>query len=278
VEPNPPSAQFCALAERLRGGSPVGLAEAALALATEFQPGVDADAARATLEQLARDAAGAVPEAGDAASRVAGLVAFLGKEAGFRGSREQYDDPRNSYLDVVLERRVGIPITLAIVYSEVAARLGIELQGVSFPGHFLLRTPEEPPLVIDAFDGAVLERDACEAMLQRALGEKARLTPKWLAPTGTPQVMVRMLGNLKHSHAGRREWVRALDCTERILLIQPDEAGELRDRGLLWEKLECFGPALADLERYLALVPQAPEAGALRARIDLLRSRTAALH
>jgi regulator of sirC expression with transglutaminase-like and TPR domain len=118
----------------------------------------------------------------------------------------------------------------------------------------------------------------CEALLKRALGETARLTPEWLAPTGTRQVVVRMLGNLKHSHASRSEWVSALDCTERILRIEPDDVGELRDRGLLWEKLECFGPALADLERYLALVPHAPEAGALRARIEVLRSRTAAIH
>jgi regulator of sirC expression with transglutaminase-like and TPR domain len=278
VDPNPPSASFCALAERLRGGDPVGLAEAALALAAEFQPGVDADGALAALDQLARGAARAIPEDAGLASRVEGLIAFLSDEAGFRGNQQRYDDPRNSYLDVVLERRIGIPITLAIVYSEVARRLGLELQGVSFPGHFLLRTPAEPPLVVDAFHGARLELDDCEALLQRALGEKARLTPEWLAPTGTRQVLVRMLGNLKHSHAGRSEWVRALDCTERILHIQPDAAEELRDRGLLWEKLECFGPALADLERYLALVPQAPEAGALRARVEMLRSRTAALH
>jgi regulator of sirC expression with transglutaminase-like and TPR domain len=160
VEPNPPSASFCALAERLRGGDPVGLAEAALALAAEFQPGVDADGALAALDQLARGAARSIPEEAGLASRVEGLIAFLSDEAGFRGNQQRYDDPRNSYLDVVLERRIGIPITLAIVYSEVARRLGLELQGVSFPGHFLLRTPAEPPLVVDAFHGARLELHA----------------------------------------------------------------------------------------------------------------------
>jgi regulator of sirC expression with transglutaminase-like and TPR domain len=278
VEPNPPSAGFCELAERLRAGEAVGLAEAALVLAAEFQPASDPNVPLAALDRLGEDAARSVSRAGDAAVRVAGLIAFLSGEAGFRGNQQQYDDPRNSFLDVVLERRTGIPITLAIVYSEVAARIGLELQGVSFPGHFLLRTPGEPPLVVDAFHGALLEIQDCEALLKRALGETARLTPEWLAPTGTRQVVVRMLGNLKHCHASRSDWVTALDCSERILRVEPDAVGELRDRGLLWEKLECFGPALEDLERYLALVPHAPEAEALRARIEVLRSRTAAIH
>jgi regulator of sirC expression with transglutaminase-like and TPR domain len=87
-----------------------------------------------------------------------------------------------------------------------------------------------------------------------------------------------MLGNLKHGHATRGEWVRALDCVERILLVTPGEPSELRDRGLLWEQLECFGPALGDLERFLALAPGAPEAGAIRARVEALRPRAAAIH
>jgi regulator of sirC expression with transglutaminase-like and TPR domain len=278
VEPSPPSAGFCELAERLRAGETVGLAEAALVLAAEFQPAFRPDAPLAALDRLARDAARSVPAEGGSSVRVAGLIAFLNDEAGFRGNQQQYDDPRNSFLDVVLERRTGIPITLAIVYSEVAARIGLELLGVSFPGHFLLRTPGEPPLVVDAFHGALLDIEDCEALLRQALGKTARLTPEWLAATDTRQVVVRMLGNLKHSHASRSEWVHALDCTERILRIEPDAAGELRDRGLLWEKLECFGPALEDLERYLALVPRAPEADALRARVEALRGRTAAIH
>jgi regulator of sirC expression with transglutaminase-like and TPR domain len=233
VEPNPPSAGFCELAERLRAGEAVGLAEAALVLAAEFQPASDPNVPLAALDRLGEDAARSVPRAGDAAVRVAGLIAFLSGEAGFRGNQQQYDDPRNSFLDVVLERRTGIPITLAIVYSEVAARIGLELQGVSFPGHFLLRTPGEPPLVVDAFHGALLEIEDCEALLKRALGETARLTPEWLAPTGTRQVVVRMLGNLKHCHASRSDWVTALDCSERILRVEPDAVGELRDRGLL---------------------------------------------
>jgi regulator of sirC expression with transglutaminase-like and TPR domain len=277
VEPNPPSPRFRALASRLRAGEPVGLAEAALVLAGEFRPGLDPDGPLAELDRLAAEAGRVVPADGAPGLRVARLVTYLREEAGFRGNELHYDDPANSDLDVVLAERTGIPITLSIVYAEVAARLGLTLQGVSFPGHFLLRTPDEPPIVIDAFHGSLLDAAGCEALLRRALGEQARLAPGQLAPADTRQVAVRMLGNLKHAWATRAEWLRALDCTERILAIQPEDAGELRDRGLLWEKLECFGPALEDLERCLALAPRAPEAEALRARVEALRARTAAI-
>ena len=279
MEPSPPSERFRELAARLRGGdaSP-GLADAALVLAGEFQPGLDPAASFAELDRLAGEAGRIVPARGALAVRVARLVEFLHDVAGFRGNHDRYDDPRNSFLNEVLARRTGIPITLAIVYTEVAARIGLVLQGVSFPGHFLLRTPGEPPLVIDAFHGARLGERECAARLQQALGDDAVFGPERLAPASPSDVVVRMLGNLKHGYAARGDWVRALDCVECILLVTPGAPNELRDRGLLFEQLECFGPALGDLERFLALAPGAPEAGAIRARVEALRPRAAAIH
>ena len=279
MEPKPPSQRFRELAARLAAGAAgVPLAEAALVLAGEFQPGLDPAASFTELERLGREAGGHVPERGPLAERVDRLTTFLHDGAGFRGDAERYDDPRNSFLDQVLARRTGIPITLAIIYAEVGARIGLALQGVSFPGHFLLRTPGEPPLVIDAFHGTRLDERACAARLRQALGEDARFGPERLAPATPSEVVVRMLGNLKQSFAARAEWVHALECVERILLVTPGAPGELRDRGLLWEQLECFGPALGDLERFLALAPGAPEAGAIRARVEALRTRVAAIH
>jgi regulator of sirC expression with transglutaminase-like and TPR domain len=278
VEPKPPSERFCELAARLRAGAEVPLAEAALALAGEFQPGLDPAASCAELERLAREAGAHVPAAAPLVERVERLTRFLRDEAGFRGDEERYDDPRNSFLNHVLARRTGLPITLAIVWAEVGARLGLTLQGVSFPGHFLLRTAGEPPLVLDAFHGIRLDERACAARLRQVLGEDARFGPERLAPATPSEVVVRMLGNLKQSWAVRAEWVHALECVERILLVTPAAPGELRDRGLLWEQLECFGSALGDLERFLALAPGAPEAGAIRARVEALRSRAAAIH
>ena len=279
MEPNPPSERFLELAARLRrGDAGVALADAALVLAGEFQPGFDPTASRDELARLAREAARHVPADAAPGVRVDGILRFLHGVAGFHGNEDQYDDPRNSFLNEVLARRTGIPITLAIVYADVAARIGLLLQGVSFPGHFLLRTVGEPPLVIDAFHGRLLGERECAARLRQTLGDGATFGPERLAPANPSEVVVRMLGNLKHAHAARGEWVGALDCVERILLVTPGAASELRDRGLLWEQLECFGAALGDLERFLALAPGAPEAGAIRARVEALRPRAAAIH
>jgi regulator of sirC expression with transglutaminase-like and TPR domain len=279
VEPSPPSERFRELAARLAGdGGSATLTDAALVLAREFQPELDPGPSLEELERLAREAARRVPAEGELAARVAALLDFMRDVAGFHGNEQHYDDPKNSFLNEVLARRTGIPITLAIVYAEVAAQSGIALRGVSFPGHFLLRTPDAEPLVIDAFHGALLDERACAALLRRALGQDAAFGPERLAPAGPREVLVRMLSNLKHGYAGRGEWVRALDCVERILLLEPGAPGELRDRGLLFEQLECFGAALGDLERFLAMAPGAPEAGAIRARVEALRPRAAAIH
>jgi regulator of sirC expression with transglutaminase-like and TPR domain len=279
MELRPPSPAFCDLAARVSGDEEcVGLGEAALVLAGEFQPGVDAAAARAELARLGAEASRAVPANGPLAARAADLLEYLRTSCGFRGNEQQYDDPNNSFLPEVLRRRTGIPITLSIVAIEVASRARLPLCGVSFPGHFLARSVDEPAVVLDAFHGRVLDAAALTALLRRALGPAAQLEPGHLEPATPRDVLLRMLGNLKHGYASRREWVPAVDCCDRILLLAPGATGELRDRGLLYEQLECFGPALDDLERYLALAPRAPEAGALRARVDVLKSQTSRIN
>jgi regulator of sirC expression with transglutaminase-like and TPR domain len=279
MELRPPTPEFRELAERLRADDEsVGLAEAALQVAAEFQPGAALEPARAELARLGAEAARCVPANGPFAARAASLLDYLRNGCGFRGNEVHYDDPRNSFLPEVLARRTGIPITLSIVAIEVAARAGLPLCGVSFPGHFLARSVSEPPVVLDAFHGRVLDPDGCTALLRRALGPAATLEPAHLEPAATRDVVVRMLANLKHGYASRQDWTRAVDCCDRILLVAPGAAGELRDRGLLYEQLECFGPALEDLERFLALAPAAPEADALRARIAALRPQAARIH
>jgi regulator of sirC expression with transglutaminase-like and TPR domain len=175
-------------------------------------------------------------------------------------------------------RAAGIPITLSIVAIEVARHAGLTLAGVSFPGHFLARTADEPPVVLDAFHGRLVDREGLAVLLRRALGADAPLEPAHLASARPRDVVVRMLSNLKHGYASRRDWLRALECCDHILLVAPDAASELRDRGLLYEQLECFGPARDDLERYLDLVRNTPEADALRARVDVIRMRASHIH
>jgi regulator of sirC expression with transglutaminase-like and TPR domain len=278
MELHPPTPEFRELAARLAADDEgVELAEAALRVAAEFQPGSALAPAREELARLGAGAARAVPANGELAARAASLLDYL-RSCGFRGNEMQYDDPRNSFLTQVLARRTGIPITLSIVAIDVARRAGLALQGVSFPGHFLARSAEDPPVVLDAFHGRLLDAEGCAALLRRALGAAAVLEPGHLEPAGTRDVLVRMLGNLKHSYAARQDWVRAIDCCDRILLLAPEAAAELRDRGLLYEQLECFGRALEDLERFVALAPGAPEADALRARIAALRPQAARVH
>jgi regulator of sirC expression with transglutaminase-like and TPR domain len=278
MELRPPTSEFRELAARLAADDEsVSLAEAALRVAAEFQPGVALAPVRAELARLGAAAARTVPANGALAARAASLLDYL-RGCGFRGNEVQYDDPRNSFLPAVLSRRTGIPITLSIVAIETARHAGLPLQGVSFPGHFLARTTDEPPVLLDAFHGRVLDAEGCTALLRRALGAAAVLEPAHLEPAGTRDVLVRMLGNLKHSYAARQDWVRAIDCCDRILLLAPGAAGELRDRGLLYEQLECFGRALEDLEHFLALAPRAPEADALRARVEALRPQAARIH
>jgi regulator of sirC expression with transglutaminase-like and TPR domain len=266
---NPPSEAFHALAAKLNAGEPVGLAEAALALAAEFAH-VEPAKAFAELDRLGDGARRRVPD-GPAAARLDGLLRFLQRECGYYGNSAEYGDPRNSDLSQVIARRTGIPITLAIVAIEVGARCGVPLQGVPFPAHFLLRTPHEPPALGDPFHFRLVSEAEASERLKRSLGPDAELGPVHLRPADTRATLVRMCSNLKHILVGRREPLQAIGLCDRILLLAPELASEHRDRAILYAQLECFGPALADLERYLALDPNAEDADEVRENIARLR-------
>jgi len=256
----------------------IDLAEAALLIAAEAYPGLDVAHYLRVLDELAAAAEPAVHGAGAEAQRVHRLVEFLAVERGFRGNQEDYYDRRNSLLNQVLERRTGLPITLALVYMEVARRLGLTLLGVGFPGHFLAKFPGPPELIIDPFFGQILTPADCQTRLRAALGQDAQLDPSHLRAATAKEILVRMLRNLKQVALQAREYEPALGCSERILLVEPDLAPELRDRGLLYEQLECYAAARADLERFLALVPDDPSAGAVRERLIDLGRPAATLH
>ena len=182
----------------------------------------------------------------------------------------------------MLDRRRGIPITLSLVYVEVARRVGLSARGLGFPGHFLARVQGEqdrPDLIVDPFHGRVLSQADCEALLQRFLGPDARLSPQLHLRPATPrEVLVRLLGNLKHNYVRRRDFGRALACCERILLLVPAAPLELRDRGLIYEQLECYEAARADLKRFLALAPEDESVPAVKARIAALAGKAPRLH
>jgi regulator of sirC expression with transglutaminase-like and TPR domain len=242
-----------------------GLAHAALCFARIGYPNLDPAPYLARLDEMGRVARDLVATAASdddpRRARAAALTRYFYDELGFAGDREHYDDPRNSLLNVVLDRRAGIPITLAVVLLEIGARAGVKLEGVNFPGHFLLRLPADPDdrrgrdILLDPFhDGAVVSQADCARLLRRHVGEQATLDPGMLATAGRRDMLIRMLLNLKRAYVRMRSFPQARLATELLLALDPAALNELRDRGLLAYHLEDFASALRDLQSYLQLV------------------------
>jgi len=200
------------------------------------------------------------------------LNRVLFEEEGFRGNIEAYYDVRNSFLNDVLDRRLGIPITLSVVYLEVGWRLGLPLVGVGFPGHFLVRYEGEAlRILVDPFEcGRIRFEDQAQELLDRVYGGMVRMQPEYLRSVGKKDILVRLLMNLKGIYLNARDDRRALSVIDRILLLRPGAAGEMRDRGLLLARIGRVEEAIAELERYLDASPGAPDAWRVREVIAAL--------
>jgi regulator of sirC expression with transglutaminase-like and TPR domain len=220
-------------------------------------------------------------------SGVRALNDYLFEELQFVGNRDNYEDPRNSCLNEVLDRRTGIPITLSVVYMEVARRAGLQVDGVNFPGHFLVRCPEQKGhLIIDPFHaGALLSEHKCRLLLQKHVGNEVAFSKSLLAPATREQIVVRMLLNLKRIYVNMRSFPQARDVTELLLAITPSALSELRDRGLLAYHLNDVTSALRDLQTYLKLASmgeidkdQREEHQQIWEHVKTLRRRVASLN
>jgi regulator of sirC expression with transglutaminase-like and TPR domain len=255
----------------------VDLAEACLAIARAEYPGLDV---RRYLDELDRMGGEARKRLRGAQDSVPALNAYLFEEAGFRGNQEDYYDPRNSYLNEVIDRRTGIPITLSVVYMEVARRAGLEVYGVGLPGHFLVRAEGRGGTVlVDPFHGgAILSEADCQKRLDRVFDRRVRLEPGMLAPCARKDILARMLRNLKAIYVKADDYHRGLRTMDLLLALDPGSAEDRRDRGLLHAAFDCYSLAAADLEAYLALAPAAPEASALLVKINEMRSLAARLN
>lgn len=256
----------------------IDVAEAALWIAAESDSRVDVAAALAQLDALAEQARPAVQAAGSEGEKIEALNRVLFVEQRFRGSRDDYYDPRNSFLHEVLARRQGIPISLSIVYVEIARRLGFDAAGVGFPGHFLAIIRGERETLIDAFEGRIVTREDCARLLRRSHGEQATFDSDMLRASTPREILLRVLNNLKQIYFQKEEWEDALACCDRMLSLAPGSALELRDRGLVYQRLECFSAALSDLERFLELAPGHGSARAVRNAVDALRGQARQLH
>lgn len=279
MTPAAPASEFHELLSHPSGQ--IDLATAALLIARAEYVDLDVDRYRRMLDRLAD---GVRPRfeatAGNPFAAIDALNGHLFREEGFRGNHEDYFDPRNSYLNEVLDRRLGIPITLALVYMEVSARVGFPIEGVGFPGHFLVRHASGGrEILVDPFHGGeILLPEDCRKLLKASYGSEMPLEPRFFTPIGPRKILVRMLNNLKHIHVTRSDYPKLLKVIEMLVAISPDDPAQVRDRGITHMKLSHLGRAASDLQRYIRLSPDASDAEAVRKQIKAIRRLTALLN
>lgn len=231
----------------------IPLAHSVLRIALTEYPHLDPDRWLGEIDRLASRARERA-ESGDDASLVDALDSALFVEAGFHGNSSLYYDPRNSFLNDVLERRTGIPITLSIVYIETGRRLGLDLFGIGLPGHFLVghRALDGQTQIIDAFNrGSRLAHEDCARLVEEGGDGDRAFEDRFLKPVSNRNILLRMLTNLKLIYVNNRDFARAVRVMDRSLEIAPDQWSELRDRGLVHLQYGEPGKALRDLRRYI---------------------------
>ena len=256
----------------------IDLARAALFVAGEEYPDLDVDHYVGTLDSLAEGARRYTRQELEPRGIIERLGEFLFVKEGFRGNEDDYYDPRNSYFNDVLDRRMGIPITLSLLYIEVARRLGMIFEGIGLPGHFVIRTgPPEQELYVDAFNGGeLLSRSDCESIVEnlihRRTDDRFEFREEYLLPYTKKQFLIRLLTNLKHNYIRMLDYQGAVTSADLIAIIDPSLGSNLRERAWFYYNLKEYRMALKDLEAYLRITPQAEDAERVRQDIRALQS------
>ena len=254
-----------------RNEEDISMAEAALYIAGEQYPDLDVAEYLTKLDELGNDADQYIGARDDPARVLQRVSEYLSVRQGFHGNRDDYYDPENSYLNRVLDRKVGIPITLSIVYMEVGLRLGLVLEGIGLPGHFILRHgPPEWELYVDPFDGRLLSRADCEQIVFSMFQEGAEFHEEYLRPYTRKQTLVRVLTNLKLIYREQGDYPRAIAAANNIDMIEPGLGGNLVERAWLQGQLGHYRLAITDLELYLKTTPQPEDAEDVRGQIQAL--------
>lgn len=256
----------------------IPLLSTALLIAKDEYPDLDSDYYDSRLRRFTDELRKPLADADSTSAQLRCINRYLFEEQGFSGDDLDYYDPRNSYLNDVLDRRLGNPISLAVVQIELAQRLGVPLQGISFPGHFLVRLPlDEGIIVLDPYqkgrslDASELRRRA-RSHLDTPDIDDSRLA-RMLEPASHRMILTRILRNLKGVYAEREQWDKSLRCSDRLLTLDPHQPTEYRDRGANYLKLGHVRAARDDFSRYLALMPQAEDADTVATQISELGSR-----
>lgn len=260
----------------------LSLLEAAASIGLDESPQLDLQAVLAEVDELADRLKRRIPADMVPLQRLRRLNGYFFQELGFSGNVNNYYDPCNSYLHEVLRTRRGIPITLAVLYVELATQLGLHAHGVSFPGHFLVKVsrlngPGQGEAVIDPFSGKSLSRSELDERLgpykisQGLVGDFDAPLGLFLQPAPPREVLARMLRNLKEIHTSAEDWPRLLQVLDRLIVLLPHAYEERRDRGRVWAQLGQASKAAEDFEAYLRDRPDADDSRAMAEQLDRLR-------
>jgi regulator of sirC expression with transglutaminase-like and TPR domain len=260
----------------------IPLTETALALAQDAYPDLDLQAELAGIDMLAARLRKQNPAGMPAIDRLRLLNQFFYRDLGFGPNPNDFYDPDNSYLNAVVRARRGIPISLGVLYMEIGQQIGLPLKGVAFPNHFLLRMSiPAGEVIIDPLTGHTLSKEELQEMLEPFLEHEGRVSLDdqgdgiplglFLQIASHRDIIARMLRNLKSIYLQEARWQRMLGVQERLVILLPHSIEEIRDRGLAYANLECFRPAVEDLETYLDARPDASDADQLRERLPTLR-------
>lgn len=266
----------------------IDLSRACLLIAQDAYPDLDVERYIGEMERMATRVRARLAPTAAGEDRVVALNQLLYEELGYWGNTEDYYDPRNSYLNEVIDRRTGMPITMSILYMELGRRIGLPVEGVSFPGHFLVRVRlHGGMLVLDPFSGgAPQSEDELRSRVKRVIPDgvaddlPASELPldQFLEPATNRQILARVLRNLKGIYRKANKPERMLDVLNRMLLVTPDASAELRDRGYVYQRLECYRAAFKDLTDYAEREPDAPDLDEVRSKLMELSALCARLN
>jgi regulator of sirC expression with transglutaminase-like and TPR domain len=267
-------------AELVAGDAPFDLVEAALWVAAEEYPGLVIERELERIHLLSAEGARRVYSLRNPFARLDSLRSYLFEELKFGGNADDYNNPLNCYLNEVLNRRLGIPLTLSLLFMEVARAAGFEPRGIGLPGHFITGvTFEGRSILVDPYHaGRVITEEDCRQLVGRTTGRPSLFRREMLVGSDDRSIMARLLLNLKHMYVECKDYARAVSVVDRLLLLTPDDMTEIRDRGFLQAHLGEPAKAIHDLETYLTRSPSAADARSVRGRVSWLRRKLSDLN
>lgn len=241
--------------ETFKSDSEIDLVRASLNISQYIEyPDLDVELYIDKVSEMTFDIQQRVLPRDDSIKIIEKINTYLYEEKGFKGNKAEYYEPRNSFLNDVIDSKKGIPITLSIIYSRIANELGLKTRGVCFPGHFIIRADmHDKELIIDPFNyGRLLTREDCQAILDNLFGGRITLEDRFLEFADNSQILKRVINNLKNIYVSNKDYECALKTVDLLLILDPEDLEQLRDRALICINLECYSQSLQDLENYFS--------------------------